>query len=207
MATELQRLRKWVNMTKTNDPPVVHFYIDKKSKVNDPIEYFIFNIHSNDRCWQIRGTIGHGKKCSGKESKIPILNCWKMNSNFFKGLRKYYQDKEKYGCYKYAVILSLRKLREYYRDKVVDVKPYYGEKIKPSNGWHYDVKSFKWSLGCFRDCDVVRVQISKDPILGEPIVRLSPKMVLGIMVPRGEKVNYYTLLKRKGLSHVQIFYL
>lgn len=121
MPSVLQRFRKWAEKMSKNDTLLAHFYIDKERRIFDPPSYFLFNIASADRCWQIIGTPGAGVRYRGRTSNVPVVNCWQVDKEFCKALRKYYQKQSEYSKYKYAVIFSKTKLQN--QLEVVEVRP------------------------------------------------------------------------------------
>lgn len=206
MSAELIRFKNWVNKLKKDDTLLVHFYINRESIINDPPEFFIFNAISKDKAWQVKGTTGHGKKWRGRESKIPVLNCWKVNDEFIKALKNYYKNQTSYYRYRYAIVLSANKLRND-SPEIVEVQPFYGEKITPSTGWRFDVKKFMKALMPFNKCTVVRARIPICSGLELPILRIPQKTILGCFVQYGEKAIYQRYLRQKGMEHVKIFCL
>lgn len=186
---------------------MAHFYMKKESKINDPVDFFNFNLLSKDNAWQIKGTTGHGIKYKGDGSPTPVLNCWLVDSAFIDGMKKYYADQNRYSKYKYTIIFS-RKYLENKRLNIVDVQHYGGQKRYLRNCWHYDVAKRKYgSLRPFNYCKVVRVKIPLDRITKEPVLRLPPESIVGMMVQHGEKHIFAKALAQKSMKHVKLFSL
>jgi len=215
MATELARFKKWASNLSKNDTLLAHFYIEQKlqkkegkflvKRIIDPPEYFTFNMLSKDKCWQVKGTSGHGM--CGTKFSVPVLNCWKVDNEFYDALRVYYRGQNKFTKYKCAVILSKNKLETIF-DDIAEVSFFKGEKLSSKNCWHFDQPKFKpGTIAPFHYCKIIRIKIPKEPITGEPIVRIPASAVLGIMVQYGNKQSYRNLLNQKGMAHVRLFSL
>lgn len=209
MATQLNRFKQWAYKLAKNDDLLVHFYIvGKKEKIiNDPPVFFDFNLVSKDKCWQIKGTHGVGASCKGQRSKVPVLNSFKVDHAFYMGLKKYYANQRKYGKFKYAIVLSRKRLGEELKE-IVDVLECGSNRMTPKTSWKYDRKIFmKGILDPFNFCNIVRVKIPEHRILKEPIYRITPKSVVGFLVQHGDKRRFNDLLKGKGMSHAKVFVL
>ncbi len=206
MATELQRFKKWAIKINKQDTVLCHFYISTKRQVVEPPQYFVFNMLSKDKCWQIRGSLGDGL-CK-KKFHVPVLNCWKVDVKFFSGLKDYYSDQKRYNKYKYAILISKNKLSKVLPDTKEVLNFVGGVNVNAKNCWLYDIASKKSGvLEPFNYCKVVRSRIPKEPLTGEPIFRIPLSAIIGIMVQYGEKNKYQKLLKQKGMSNVKVFCL
>jgi hypothetical protein len=215
MPTELQKFKKWASELSKNDTLLAHFYIaQKKTKekgkvvvksIIDPPDYFVFNTLSKEKCWQIKGTTGHGK--CGKRYPVPVLNCWKIDTEFFNALKEYYKHQSDFDQYKYGIILSKNKLARVLSE-VVEVTNYKGEKINSKNCWYFDVPSYKFGpLRPFSFCKVVRAKMPYEHYTGEPIFKIPAQAIVGVMVQYGEKEAFRQLLNQKGMGHVKLFSL
>jgi hypothetical protein len=191
-----------------NDTLLAHFYVKQEKRIVDPVCFFNFNLLSLDRCWQIKGTAGHGLKVGrhrNKESRVTVLNCWLVNDEFIKSLRRYYQNQNSFTKFRSAIIISKKQL-EKETDSVVDVQPYRGQRVTAETGWIYDVASRRFGpLAPFNMCKVVRARIARESLTGEAIARLAPETIVGMLVQHGKKRAIEAQLRKKDMAHVSIF--
>jgi len=208
MSAELNRFRSWAKKLSRSDTLLAHFYVKQEKRIVDPPCFFDFNILSEDKYWQIKGTTGHGVKVGrhrNKESPVPVLNCWLVDEEFVKALRMYYYKQKSFTKFRSAIILARSQLEKAV-GSIIEVQPYRGQRRTAETGWLYDIPSRRFgSLAPFNMCKVVRARIEQEPLTSEAILRLSPETIVGMLVQHGKKKAIAAQLRKKNMAHVSVF--
>ncbi len=200
----IKNFKKWAKKESHGKRLVCHFYIKEgKKQYYDNSDYAYFNLFNKSKGWVVKGTPGHGiKSRMGKQSKVPCLNCFEVDDEFYKALK----DVGRYGNSRFelGIILNKRKLKSLW--KVIDVSIKRPQNMPRPNMCHYyDNPRFRsGTLNPFNYCNVVRIEINKK-ILGQPIAELPRTMIKGLIVKRGTKLVVRKLLTKKCFENVKIF--
>ncbi|MEO0075253.1 MAG: hypothetical protein ABIK31_04000 [candidate division WOR-3 bacterium] len=198
-------LKNWTKKINKDDTLLAHFYIrSKESKVLDNPGFFYLNMLSSDRGWIVKGTTGHGIPYKDL-SEVPCLNFFLVDDVFYKALNDYYTDQEQYKKFECAILVSQKELEKQVKE-IIKVRTD-GRPKNQKECHHFDSPKNKIILSPFNRCIVMRAEIPINKTLNQPICRLTPKTILGIMVQYGQVLKLRPLLQKKGLSHVKVFSL
>ncbi len=200
----IKKFRSWAKKESHGRRLVCHFYIkDSKNQYYDNSDYAYFNLFNKSKVWIVKGTPGHGiKSRMGKQSKVPCLNCFEVNDEFYKAIKELGEYRN--SRYEFGIILNKRKLKSHW--KIIDVSTEWPESIPgPNRCHHYDNPRFRsGTLSPFNYCDVVRMEIKKKT-LEQPIAELPRNMIKSILVKKGTKSDIRKLLIKKGFENIKIF--
>jgi hypothetical protein len=206
MNKRLIEFKNWSKKINKSDTLLAHFYISSyKSKVLDSPGFFYLNMLSSDRGWMIKGTKGHGIPYKGNPSEVPCLNFFKVDDIFYKGLNVYYDNQEQYAKFECAILVSQKELEKQVKE-IIKVK-ITGRPQNRKECHIYDSPRDRIILKPFNYCTCVRSEIPINKTVNQPICKLSPKTIIGIMVQYGQVLKLKPLLQKKGMSHVKVFSL
>jgi len=196
---------KWAKKKSYRRGIVCHFYIPESTKqYYDKTDYAYFNLFCNSREWIVKGTTGHGIRSQrGKSSSVPCLNCFEVNDEFYKAIKKLYAERN--DKFELGILLNKRKIRNNF--KVIDVSTERPKQLLPPNKCHYyDNPRFKKGvLYPFNYCDIVRIEIPKSDLHEIPIGSIPYRAIIGMLVKRKDRRAIDYLLKLKGMDEFKVF--
>lgn len=187
-----------------------HFYYqpknekkEKQKKYYTKVDYAHFNLFNKSNYWMIKGTTGHGIDTT---SEVPVFNCYKVNSEFIKALKKPV-DRWK-ADYELGLIMDKEKLAQgcetYLRDVTIS---YFGDsKNESMPSWCLDRgRNRKGRLDPFNMCDVVRLRILRNRYLGVSMKTLNSDIVKAVLTKRGDGQSIRKLLDDKEWNDCKVF--
>ena len=205
---KVEEFKKWARRESYRRGFICHFYITGSEKqYYNKTDFAFFNLLSKSKDWIVKGTTGHGiKGKKGKPSRVPCLNCFEIDKEFYKAIKTLYTERnEKFD---FGVIFNKRRLRNN-NFEVIDVSTEMPNPLPPRNKCHrYDNPRFRYGvLKPFNLCNVVRVEIPSSDLRTLPISAISSKAIMGILVKKSDFNIVKVLLKLKGMNQVRVFAL
>jgi len=204
---KVEEFKKWAKRESYRRGLICHFYItDSEKQYYNKVDFAFFNLLSKSKDWIVKGTTGHGisgKK--GKSSRVPCLNCFEIDKEFYKAIKTLYVERnEKFD---FGLIFNKRKLKNSF--EVIDVSTERPNPLPPRNKCHrYDNPRFRYGvLRPFNFCNVVRVEIPSSDLRTLPISSVSSKAIKGILVKKSDLNIVKKQLKLKGMNQVRVFAL
>ncbi len=205
----LSNFMSWLRKDCEEKEMLCHFYYQTKSKAkrkeknySNKVDFAYFNLFNDSKKWVIKGTTGHGTDLT---CEVPVLNCYRINSEFIKALKKPVNEWK--FDYEFGLILDKEKLVEgcetYLRYVMTNTK---NPKYNSMDSWCKD-KGWrrKGVLDPFNMCDVVRLRILRSRNLAVPIKLLDDATIRATLVKRGNKEPVRTLLDTKGWNDCKVF--
>lgn len=107
----IKRFRSWAKKDSRGRKLICHFYIKgSKNQYYDNSDYAYFNLFSGSKSWLVKGTLEHGiSSRTGKRSKVPCLNCFGVNDEFYKAMKNLAKNGN--SRFEFGIILNKRKLK------------------------------------------------------------------------------------------------
>jgi len=116
---------KWAKENSIGRRLLCHFYKDKSAqKYYTTTDYAYLNLFSNSPEWIFKGTNEHGVSSPrGKGSPVACLNCYEINEEFYRAIRKLALNEKQAKYYALGIILSKRGLKQKFgKSAVIDVE-------------------------------------------------------------------------------------
>lgn len=200
---ELTKFIRWADSHRSGRGLLCHFYTiegKKQKQYYTKTDYAYFNLISDSPNWIVKGTTGHGiRSTRGKVSKVPCLNCYKVDTVFYEALDTLINEGNK--KFEFGLILDKLVLKEAF--EVIDVShwDHTDSRPPPSECWRYDITQKRPALWPFNNCEVVRVRIPETNVYGLPIRPIPRGGVVGLLVKQDgydPDVTMKLLDKKKG---------
>lgn len=191
---------------------ICHFYLKVKKKqlrYYTKSDYAYFNLFSDSQDWLVKGTTGHGiRNHRDRPSKVPILNCYQIDNEFYEALETLCDDTANNP--ELGIIFNKRELRRCFgEENVRDVELWDHQKPRPSvdKSWQYDIRTKRTALWPFNYCKVVRIEIPHSRFYGLPIKAIPRSAIMGLLVKQEgfEEEELSKLLRIKKWEEIEDF--